>query len=106
MTARESNTTRAEKTDEQTEQAPPIEEVTAHIPNAGTAAVERTVQREAATDVRCIPVREPSISTDVSISFTTRDGSKVQLHLPGDDAYALIDAIQHALDVPSFEEEQ
>jgi len=101
-----SHDTTEEQPDEQTEQAPPAEEVTAHVPNAGTAAVERTVQREAGTDVRCVPVREPSTSTDVTISFTTGDGSSVRIHLPGDDAHALIDAIQYALDVPSFEEEQ
>jgi len=106
MTARESNTTKAEKTDGQNERAAPIEEVTARIPDAGIAAVERTVQREPGTDVRCVPVREPSTPTDVSISFTTGDGSSVWLHLPGDDAHALIDAIQYALDVEPFEEEE
>ncbi|NHX42005.1 MULTISPECIES: hypothetical protein [Haloarcula] len=82
--------------------APPIDEVTAQIPNAGTGELELFGGRDT-VDVTVQPIREDSVDEDVAIGFTLGATGTASVSLPEDEALAVVDSIQQALEVESYE---
>ncbi|MDS0223801.1 hypothetical protein NDI54_20955 [Haloarcula sp. S1AR25-5A] len=82
---------------------PDIDSVSAELKDAGTGNIELQGIRSD-VDLRVAPIREPGVDIDVTIEFTVFEIGTVTLSLPEDDALALIDSIEQALEVDGFDE--
>jgi len=102
MTTNESTPTDGENVTERSAEDIPVTEVSGTVPNAGVATVEVSGCHADGVDVLVVPVREPTVSEDVTVSFGVGQ-AVVDLSLSEDDALALMDAIQQALEVERFE---
>jgi hypothetical protein len=82
---------------------PDLDDVSAEIEDAGKGNIELQGVRSD-VDLRVAPIREPGVDIDVMIEFTVFEIGTVTLSLPEDDALALIDSIEDALEVEQFDE--
>lgn len=92
-----------EVSDDEDDDVLPTHEVKSTIPDAGVADIHLTGPAPDTVDAEVIPIRAPETPGDVTISFG-HGGVSSSLSLSEDDALALIDAIQQALEVPPLDE--
>lgn len=84
------------------EEAPPLDEVTATVPEAATADIELHTTAEDDVDLEVVPVREPRTAAAATL-LAHLDSATVRLTVDEADALAVADALIQSVEVPELE---